>query len=46
MKIAKVKEHVGAIVTGIDLAYPIEAAMQTRLYDQGCSTLDTCAWKR
>jgi taurine dioxygenase len=27
MKIAKVKEHIGAIVTGIDLAQPIDAAV-------------------
>src|ERR1700722_3550873 len=33
MKIAKVKEHIGAIVTGIDLAHPINAATQTKLYD-------------
>ena len=33
MKIAKVKEHIGAIVTGIDLAHPIDAATQKRLYD-------------
>jgi taurine dioxygenase len=33
MKIAKVKEHIGAIVTGIDLAQPIDAAMQKELYD-------------
>ena len=33
MKIAKVKEHIGAIVTGIDLAQPIDAATQKKLYD-------------
>src|SRR3978361_1905651 len=33
MKITKVKEHIGAIVTGIDLAHPIDAATQTKLYD-------------
>jgi alpha-ketoglutarate-dependent taurine dioxygenase len=33
MKIAKVKEHMGAIVTGIDLAQPIDAATQKKLYD-------------
>jgi ethanolamine utilization protein EutP (predicted NTPase) len=33
MKIAKVKEHIGAIVTGIDLAQPIDAATQKELYD-------------
>src|SRR3984957_21068610 len=33
MRIAKVKEHIGAIVTGIDLAQPIDAATQKELYD-------------
>ena len=33
MKVAKVKEHIGAIVTGIDLAQPIDAATQKKLYD-------------
>ena len=33
MEIAKVKEHIGAIVTGIDLAQPIDAATQKKLYD-------------
>ena len=33
MQIAKVKEHIGAIVTGIDLAHPIDDAMQKKLYD-------------
>ena len=33
MKIAKVKEHIGAIVTGIDLSKPIDAATQKKLYD-------------
>ncbi len=33
MKIAKVKEHIGAIVTGIDLAQPIDAATRKELYD-------------
>src|SRR5512143_1987480 len=33
MKIAKVKEHIGAIVTGIDLAQPIDAATRKKLYD-------------
>jgi alpha-ketoglutarate-dependent taurine dioxygenase len=33
MKIEKVKEHIGAIVTGIDLAQPIGAATQKKLYD-------------
>src|SRR5580692_10792139 len=31
MKIAKVKEHIGAIVTGIDLAHPIEDATRKKL---------------
>src|SRR5258708_32764483 len=33
MKITKVKEHIGAIVTGIDLAHPIDGATQKKLYD-------------
>ena len=33
VKIMKVKEHIGAIVTGIDLAQPIDAATQKKLYD-------------
>ena len=33
MEIAKVKEHIGAIVTGIDLAHPIDDATQKKLYD-------------
>ena len=33
MEIAKVKEHIGAIVTGIDLAQPIDDATQKKLYD-------------
>src|SRR5271170_8362531 len=33
MNVAKVKEHIGAIVTGIDLAQPIDAATQKKLYD-------------
>jgi taurine dioxygenase len=33
MTITKVKEHVGAIVTGMDLAQPIDAATQKDLYD-------------
>src|ERR1700753_359677 len=33
IKIEKVKEHIGAIVTGIDLAQPIDAATQKKLYD-------------
>ena len=33
LKIEKVKEHIGAIVTGIDLAQPIDAATRKKLYD-------------
>jgi alpha-ketoglutarate-dependent taurine dioxygenase len=33
MKVAKIKEHIGAIVTGIDLAQPIDAHTQKKLYD-------------
>jgi len=33
MEIAKVKEHIGAIVTGIDLAHPIDEATRKTLYD-------------
>src|ERR1051325_4138102 len=33
MKIEKVKEHIGAIVTGIDLAHPIDGATRKQLYD-------------
>jgi taurine dioxygenase len=33
MKIAKVKEHIGAIVTGIDLAQPFDSSMRKKLYD-------------
>src|SRR3954452_5103158 len=33
MQITKVKEHIGAIVTGIDLAQPIDGATQKKLYD-------------
>ena len=33
MKITKVKEHIGAIVTGIDLAHPVDGATQKKLYD-------------
>ena len=33
LKITKVKEHIGAIVTGIDLAQPIDASTQKELYD-------------
>lgn len=33
MKITKVKEHIGAIVTGIDLAQPVDEATRKKLYD-------------
>lgn len=33
MKITKVKEGIGAIVTGVDLAAPIDAATRKQLYD-------------
>jgi alpha-ketoglutarate-dependent taurine dioxygenase len=33
LKITKVKDHIGAIVTGIDLAKPVDAATQKKLYD-------------
>jgi taurine dioxygenase len=33
MKITKVKERIGAIVTGVDLAAPINAATRKQLYD-------------
>jgi taurine dioxygenase len=33
LTITKVKEHIGAIVTGIDLAKPVDAATQKKLYD-------------
>src|SRR6478736_5163091 len=33
MKVTKIKEHIGAIVTGIDLARPIDATTQKKLYD-------------
>src|SRR5215831_1686594 len=33
MKITKVKEHIGAIVTDIDLAQPVDAHTQKKLYD-------------
>src|SRR5262245_63581278 len=33
LKIDKVKEHIGAIVTGIDLAQPIDGATRKKLYD-------------
>lgn len=33
LTITKVKEHIGAIVTGIDLAKPVDALTQKKLYD-------------
>jgi len=33
LTITKVKEHIGAIVTGVDLAKPIDAATRKQLYD-------------
>ena len=33
MKITKVKEHIGAIVTGIDLSRPVDAETRKKLYD-------------
>jgi alpha-ketoglutarate-dependent taurine dioxygenase len=33
LKIAKVKEYIGAIVTGIDLADPVDSATRKKLYD-------------
>ncbi|MBI3919502.1 MAG: TauD/TfdA family dioxygenase [Betaproteobacteria bacterium] len=33
MKITKIKEHIGAIVTGIDLREPVAAETRQRLYD-------------
>ena len=33
MQITKVKENIGAVVTGIDLAQPIDAATRQELYD-------------
>jgi len=33
MQITKVKEHIGAIVTGLDLAQPLDAATRKKLYD-------------
>jgi taurine dioxygenase len=33
MQITKVKEHIGAIVTGIDLSRPVDSATQKKLYD-------------
>src|SRR6187549_24820 len=33
MQITKVKDHIGAIVTGIDLRDPVDAETRQRLYD-------------
>lgn len=33
MKVTKCKEHIGAIVTGIDLREPLDAATKKKLYD-------------
>ena len=33
IKVAKVKPHIGAIVTGLDLAQPVDEATRKRLYD-------------
>jgi taurine dioxygenase len=33
MKITKVKEHIGAIVTGVDLAKPLDAQTRKKIYD-------------
>src|SRR5215831_11230103 len=33
MKITKVKEHIGAIVTGLDLSQPADAETRKKLYD-------------
>ncbi|HTP94988.1 MAG TPA: TauD/TfdA family dioxygenase [Burkholderiales bacterium] len=33
MKITKVKQHIGAIVTGIDLSKPLDPATRKKLYD-------------
>src|SRR5687768_500824 len=33
LTITKVKQHIGAIVTGIDLAQPVDAATRKKLYD-------------
>ena len=39
MKIAKVKEHIGAIATGIDLAQPIDARRR-----KSCTTPPSRTW--
>src|SRR5215813_12987052 len=33
MKITKVKEHIGAIITGLDLAQPLDAQTRKKVYD-------------
>src|SRR5215510_15783696 len=33
LQITKVKEHIGAIATGLDLAQPLDAATKKKLYD-------------
>jgi taurine dioxygenase len=33
MQITKIKDHIGAIVTGVDLARPVDAETRKRLYD-------------
>ncbi len=33
LRITKVKEHIGAIVTGVDLARPVDAPTRKKLYD-------------
>jgi len=33
LRITKVKEHIGAIVTGVDLARPVDAETRKKLYD-------------
>ena len=33
MKVTKIKEHIGAIVSGIDLREPVDAETRQRLYD-------------
>jgi len=33
MKVTKIKEHIGAIVSGIDLREPVDAEIRQRLYD-------------
>ena len=33
MKITRVKEHIGAIITGVDLAQPLDAKTRKKIYD-------------